>query len=143
MDLKRLELHGIWSCMYNFYRAKQLLPAEKKTGFCLKMKLGEERLLMVGFIGLMQVYGKIKQSTNTYLSPTFPNWKVICSYFCYISKKASVRKQKFCLLLLYAEIWIAIQRIMSLITSCFWATKPQIFPDVHYVYLLRGVGIAF
>lgn len=47
---------------------------KKKTpDFCLKMKLGEEMLLMVGFIGLMQVYGKIKQSMNISLSLTFPN----------------------------------------------------------------------
>lgn len=58
-----------------FLLCQTTFASRKKTpGFCLKMKLGEERLLMVGFIGLMQVYGKIKQSTNTYLSPTFPNW---------------------------------------------------------------------
>lgn len=72
--MKRLELYGMWSCMYNFYCAKQLLPAEKKTpGFFLKIELGKEMLLMVGFIGLMQERGKDKAIYEHFSVSHFPN----------------------------------------------------------------------
>lgn len=71
MGLKRLELYVMYVqlllCQATF------ASRVKKPFFCLEMKLGEERLLMVGFIGLMQVCGKIKQSRKASLSPTFPN----------------------------------------------------------------------